>query len=219
MLFTQATTAVNAVSTSSPLNKQQHRQADQRGAVQHHVGDHALHHARAHGAAAHHHRVDHIGMHDAHQLAPRLLQQQQHADHLDAAAGRSGAGGEAAQQDHQQRCEHRPLRVVVRSDSRVVVATDTTWKTVRRSVCKGSAWRSLAIKTSTMSPTATSSTTAKARALDVAPQHAERALPPRDEVQREVHAGQQHEHDGHDLDARRVPVAEAERRATRSRRG
>ena len=54
------------------------------------------HRAVDHGRVAEHHRVDDARMHDAHELAQRLLEQQQHAHHLDAAAGRAGAGGEAA---------------------------------------------------------------------------------------------------------------------------
>ncbi len=50
---------------------------------------------------------------NANELAARLFQQQEQSNRFDTATGGACAGGKAAQQNHQQRCEQGLLRIVV----------------------------------------------------------------------------------------------------------
>jgi hypothetical protein len=71
-------------------------------------------------------RVHHARMDDAHQLTPRLLDEQDHAHHLDAATGGTGARHEGAQEQQHTPAQKRGPQRIVGGRIPVVVATETT---------------------------------------------------------------------------------------------
>ncbi len=152
----------------------------------------------------------HLGarVEDPRELAQRRLQQHQRADHLHPAAGRPGRGREAAEVEHQQRRERRPLvEVGVGEPGR---ARD------RDDVERGEAQRLPERLVEAGMPQIDRDQRGRPEhrehhhaGLGIARIRPGAAPTPREEVGREVEARDQHEDDGHGLDRRRVPEAEA----------
>ena len=147
-------------------------------------------------------------MHRSQEFAIDLLVEKQRAHHLDAAAGRPGAGDETGQEQHPQRGKDRPQRVI---------DTGETGRRRDRNKIEGDmAQRRLEFGVHAVLPDvhrddkdAPDSDREEPPGLRIVQIGTQRAAADGKEQSTEVHAGNQHEDDGDRFDGRRVEIAEA----------